>query len=606
MKSPIPHLSSIFALTGCLLVGSLSSSHAQTTYLWDTNGATSGFGANPRDGTWGTDAFWTTSSTGNTATIAWPGIVRPSVPDIASFQGGDGTITVNGTQTALLVQASSVSTSLPGTFTLSGGTINLETTHNNRGLSALSVGSGGASNSLTVNSAVTLGLDATGASGTRLIIFNAENTFANASTGNLTNTFTLGGNVTVSAAARDIGHVIAIRASANALSTATAIQTSTSVISNGAAARIVSLEFGARSGNLGSARVEARGTSNTYTGTTQIGVGTIALYGDALVSTNGVFGNSSTALSIGNGVAPATEETTLVTNGARTVNRAITIGTGASSNILYGVTLGGETADTSTFGGNINLAFSGARTTKVSLTAASGGAVNFTGILSNSTPLSSVPIEKIGAGIVALSGANTYSGGTTVTTGTLLVNNLTGSGTGTGSVTVSSGAILGGSGTISGATTIASGGFLRPGNSPGNITFGNNLTLAGTYTWELGALSTASPGVNFDTAIVSAGNVNITGASFVLSLGSFAPTNVSFWQVDQTWAGILNNTGGGSLTGSFGAIDNTSWSLLGSFATQNVNNDVNLVWTAVPEPSVYTMLIGALGALLHIRRRRQS
>ena len=77
---------------------------------------------------------------------------------------------------------------------------------------------------------------------------------------------------------------------------------------------------------------------------------------------------------------------------------------------------------------------------------------------------------------------------------------------------------------------------------------------------------------------------------------------MSFWQANQTWSGILNNTGAGTLTGSFAAIDNSTWSSLGSFTTSNVGNDVNLVWTtAIPEPNV-TLLAGG-AALLVLRRR---
>jgi autotransporter-associated beta strand protein/adhesin HecA-like repeat protein len=51
-------------------------------------------------------------------------------------------------------------------------------------------------------------------------------------------------------------------------------------------------------------------------------------------------------------------------------------------------------------------------------------------------------VNVAGAGKWTLTGANTYSGPTTVTGGTLLVDNAAGSGTGTGTVTVSPGATL--------------------------------------------------------------------------------------------------------------------------------------------------------------------
>jgi hypothetical protein len=79
-----------------------------------------------------------------------------------------------------------------------------------------------------------------------------------------------------------------------------------------------------------------------------------------------------------------------------------------------------------------------------------------------------------------LTAANTYSGGTVVTNGTLLVNNATGSGTGTGTVSVYTNAVLGGTGTIAGVVTVA-GGTISPGSSGiGTLTLNSAPIFAGT------------------------------------------------------------------------------------------------------------------------------
>lgn len=72
---------------------------------------------------------------------------------------------------------------------------------------------------------------------------------------------------------------------------------------------------------------------------------------------------------------------------------------------------------------------------------------------------SDASIVKSGAGTMTLSATNTYSGTTTVSAGALVVTGATGS----GDVSVATGATLKGTGTIGGDVTVSSGGILSPG-----------------------------------------------------------------------------------------------------------------------------------------------
>ena len=113
----------------------------------------------------------------------------------------------------------------------------------------------------------------------------------------------------------------------------------------------------------------------------------------------------------------------------------------------------------------------------------SGGTIKFgvltgTGTLGNATweiggrnedfefngSFSSGSVKKVGTGTMDLKGVSIYSGSTSVINGTLLANNPSGSATGTGSVSVESGAFLGGEGTITGPVQVNGGGTLYAGD----------------------------------------------------------------------------------------------------------------------------------------------
>lgn len=103
------------------------------------------------------------------------------------------------------------------------------------------------------------------------------------------------------------------------------------------------------------------------------------------------------------------------------------------------------------------------------------GSATLSGVFSGSGSLT-----LTGSGTTVLSGANTYSGGTTVSGGTLSLAG--GSPTGTGDVFVASAGTLMGTGTIAGNSIVS--GVIKPGNSPGYLSFTQNLTLNTGSTYQ--------------------------------------------------------------------------------------------------------------------------
>ena len=200
-----------------------------------------------------------------------------------------------------------------------------------------------------------------------------------------------------------------------------------------------------------------------------------------------------------------------------------------SSHTASGITIGGLRGD-----GLVSL---GAST----LTVNNKPDSTFRGVISGSGAL-----IKGAQGILDLTNANTYSGGTIIRDGTLRVRNTTGSATGSGPVLVKSGA-LGGNGSIAGAVNVGAGipgngGFLTPGASFGNP---GVLTILGQLTFD----SDGFLNIGFRTATI--GQVIANGVTidpeaqfaFFNNRGSTLPVG--------TVAIVINNTAATPIAGEF-------------------------------------------------------
>jgi autotransporter-associated beta strand protein len=114
---------------------------------------------------------------------------------------------------------------------------------------------------------------------------------------------------------------------------------------------------------------------------------------------------------------------------------------------------------------------------------------------------SSLTVTKSGAGSWTLSGANTYTGATTISAGTLEISNATALGTSAGTTTISANAALNISGGITVAepitingTGVSSGGAIK-------FTSGNN-TYSGAITLGSDSTITSSSGTQIISATI--------------------------------------------------------------------------------------------------------
>ena len=320
--------------------------------------------------------------------------------------------------------------------------------------------------------------------------------------------------------------------------------------------------------NIGSGTVPLTGV-NTYSGSTTISNGAISITGSSTL------GDGTGTLNLSGGTLIVSTARTVANPINLTADSAITTSSAASSTdlIFTNDSIGGSTgtltlrndgADAAadqfeprftgnfTFNRPIVIDNGALGKTRLNSFNTNGTTQTFNGIISGNGKFrrSNAGI----GGVTILNAANTYSGDTVNTGGTLLINGAIGSGI----VSNGSGGVLGGNGTINGSVIVQSGGTLSPGGSIGILAISNSLTFqsGSTCFMELNKATPTNDLVRGITTVTYAGTLVVTNLAGTLAAnntfklfdattytGSFSTTNLPTLGVNLVWdiTGLTNN-----------------------------------------------------------------
>ena len=451
-----------------------------------------------------------------------------------------------------------------------------------------------------------------------------------------------GGNVTNNAQVSSLSSMtFSNTAGATTFSGSALTNGSGGIVNNSAVTQTVSLpltlgadqSFNAASGNLAiSGNVANNGNTLTLAGASNTTVDgnisgnggvTKADSGTATLSGNNTYSGTTT---VNGGTLVAGSSTALSGAGALTVNNGSTLALGS-----YNTTAGAVTLNSGSITGSGTLTGTGYTVSSGTIAPTLAGA--------------GVTLTKTGLGSVTLNAAETFTGKTTISAGTLILGSgsslastninlgtrasqgtLDASALSGGAITIGNGQTLAGYGTLVGNTTIASGATLAPGNSPGVIGITGDLTLnsGSTSIFEVVGLGGAGASNGFDQV-----NVNGTsGLGGLLTYGGVLKLDISgMYGKSTSFQDYLFHFG--SQTGGFSNVQyklnsgawtdltyyslNNTWQMWDtsalSLGAANAYVGINLntgVLTVVPEPSTWALLVGGVSTLVILRRRKQS
>jgi len=531
------------------------------------------------------NAAVTYDNIGSGATIV-TGTINRSVgsKNMTITQSGTGSLTLNGSTTT--------ASSTGGTqlfYNLSGGTLNVN--------NALALGGNGTSNATPRNFNISSGtLDNTSggpivvASGTTKLKISIDGNFAFGGTNELdlgTGLTTLG----ASAGARTI-----TTNGTNALTLAG------NIVDGGGIAPSASSVTKEGSGSLVLAGI------NFYTGGTTVNNGTLTVAGDAVAAQSTLAGTRTTSTTI----------TGLASTANMRVGQAIT-GTGiASGTIITGIASGTS----------VTVSQATTASTVADLAVASGsglgtGAVSVTGgtLLVNSTGnINSVSAVSISGGTFKYDATTALDRDVTLNGGKFSYNS---SNNYTGALTFTSGTV-GGSNLAGFALSIGANQTMSPGNSTGTMASdATTWTTGGTFRFELNDTAGTAGSTSLGWDLLNAASLNITAGvgEFTIQIASLdslqAAGNAANFNGANNYSWLFVDAGvdiTGFNAGSFilndSAFTNSTPGTFSISQGDGLGGDLDKLYInytgVIPEPSTYALLMGGLGLLAFLRRRKQS
>ena len=573
-----------------LAILQVGSAFGQSTFTWSVNG----------DGTWGSPPNWGgfgTPSTGDTAlfsnfnpTVDPPPPIAPSAfvnlegtkvaRNVSFLQGNTTTVFTigNSVQTLELNGGDSSSISRAGSAnTVFTAAVNL-------------IGTGKTMSVANSNSAGTLGF--------RLLNIGDSNALTISGVGT-TNVTTLSGS----------GAASSVAFTGLGSSTLSTISNIATIDVQGEGSRSLGTVTGVRS-----LSVSGSGTTNftTVTGTgasavaTFSGAGNSTLSGISSVGTINVEGGTRNLGAI-NGVS------SLNVSGTGTTNFTNLTGTGAAAIASFSGA-GSSTGTSIASIGTINV--SGGTRTFGTINGASainltGGSLNIGALNTIGTNTTSINVTGGNHSITAVDRANISLSGTGSIASSIAVSNnssLGGSGVINGNVTVSSGSVLSGTSTINGNVAIQTGAIHSPGNSPGIQTIAGNLTYAAgsTFVWELNGNS-VNP-ADYDQVVFSGAARTLTVNGLMNTRLNFVGANFNnpFWSDNRTWTVFSNVVVNQDSIDDMNIVIDTPGAPNGTLAWvfDGSNNNLNLQFSAVPEPGTLALL-GLVTGLFGVANRRK-